>query len=332
MRIQMVKKKPTVISTFAGCGGSSLGYHLAGFKELLAVEWEDNAAETFKLNFPDVPLFHGDIAKLSVKKCLRLAGIKSGELDVFDGSPPCQGFSSAGARKLHDPRNSLFKEYCRLLKGLQPKVFVMENVRGMVMGHMKQVYLKIASELRNCGYKIHSEILNAMYYGVAQKRERIIIIGVRNDIDVMPSHPKPKMIPISVKQAIYDLRDSESDIALSSSQKRAIRVFSAGTTQSDVAKYNQKWGTKFYKSSHCRNSWDEPFQTILKSGIYFHPDKNRALNSKELARLSSYPDNFKFLDADSAKERIGNSVPPNLMKAIALHIKTKILTNPGKRI
>ncbi len=89
---------PTVISTFAGCGGSSLGYSMAGFRELLAVEWEQNAADTFRLNFPHVPLYHGDIAKLSVEECLRLAGIKPGELDVFDDSPPCQGFSTVGKR------------------------------------------------------------------------------------------------------------------------------------------------------------------------------------------------------------------------------------------
>ena len=89
---------PTVISTFAGCGGSSLGYQMAGYRELLAVEWDDNAVETFRLNFPDVPVYHGDIAALSVEECLSLAGLKSGELDVFDGSPPCQGFSTAKLR------------------------------------------------------------------------------------------------------------------------------------------------------------------------------------------------------------------------------------------
>jgi DNA (cytosine-5)-methyltransferase 1 len=98
MRIQVVKK-PTVISTFAGCGGSSLGYKMAGFKELLAVEWDNNAVETFKLNFPSIPVYHGDIAKLTGKKCMELAGIRKGELDVLDGSPPCQGFSTAGKRK-----------------------------------------------------------------------------------------------------------------------------------------------------------------------------------------------------------------------------------------
>lgn len=119
---------PAVISTFAGAGGSSLGYSMAGFRELLAVEWDDNAVETFKLNFPDVPVYHGDIAKLSVDEVLKMTGLKVGELDVLDGSPPCQGFSTAGKRQLDDPRNQLFREYVRLLRGLRPKVFIMEYV------------------------------------------------------------------------------------------------------------------------------------------------------------------------------------------------------------
>jgi DNA (cytosine-5)-methyltransferase 1 len=122
------KNAPTVISLFSGAGGSSLGYSMAGFRELLAVEWDDNAVETFKLNFPDVPVYHGDIAKLSVDECLRLANVKPGELDILDGSPPCQGFSTAGKREFSDSRNQLFNEYVRLLRGLRPRVFVMENV------------------------------------------------------------------------------------------------------------------------------------------------------------------------------------------------------------
>jgi len=131
---------PTVISTFAGCGGSSLGYSMAGFRELLAVEWDDNAVATFRLNFPDVPVYHGDIAKLTIEECLQLAGVGPGELDVLDGSPPCQGFSTAGKRQLEDSRNWLFREYVRLLRGLKPRVFVMENVSGMVKGKMKLVF------------------------------------------------------------------------------------------------------------------------------------------------------------------------------------------------
>ena len=113
-----------------------MGYKMAGFKELLAVEWDQNAVDTFRLNFPEVPVYHGDIAKLTGAECMRLAGVGVGKLDVFDGSPPCQGFSTAGKRKFDDPRNSLFKEYARLSQELQPHVFVMETVTGMVKGYM----------------------------------------------------------------------------------------------------------------------------------------------------------------------------------------------------
>ncbi len=173
---------PTVVSLFAGCGGSSLGYSMAGFRELLAVEWDGHAVETFKLNFPGVPVWQGDIAELSVEECLRLTGLKPGELDVLDGSPPCQGFSTAGKRKMDDGRNQLFQEYVRLLRGLQPKVLVMENVSGMVKGKMKLIFVEILKELKASGYKVSARLMNAMYFGVPQSRERMIFIGVREDL------------------------------------------------------------------------------------------------------------------------------------------------------
>jgi DNA (cytosine-5)-methyltransferase 1 len=186
---------------------------MAGFHELLAVEWDQNAVDTFRLNFPDIPVYHGDIAKLTGAECMRLAGIEKGRLDVLDGSPPCQGFSTAGKRKWDDPRNSLFREYARLLNELQPKVFVMENVTGMVKGCMKQAYLTIIKTLRECGYKAKGEVLNAMYFNVPQSRERVIIIGVREDLGIEPSHPKPQGKPITIREAWRDLEltNDESD-------------------------------------------------------------------------------------------------------------------------
>ena len=106
---------PTVVSLFAGCGGSSLGYSMAGYRELLAVEWNDNAVETFRLNFPNVHVFHKDIVDLSVAQCLKMIELKAGELDVLDGSPPCQGFSTIGKRDFYDDRNQLYqniRDYC----------------------------------------------------------------------------------------------------------------------------------------------------------------------------------------------------------------------------
>lgn len=311
-------KSPTVISTFAGCGGSSLGYKMAGFRELLAVEWDDNAVETFKLNFPGVPVYHGDIAKLSGAECMKLAGgIKPGELDVLDGSPPCQGFSTAGKRKYDDPRNSLFKEYARLLSELQPKAFVMENVTGMVKGHMKQAYLQIIATLRACGYKAKGEVLNAMYYGVPQSRQRVIIIGVRNDLAPEPSHPKPQTRPKTVREALIGIiQSTEKPPRITSLREKRWRETKRGYAHRE-------------RFSLLRLSWEKPSPTILKvpgSGGHFHPDEPRLLSIAELKALASFPSSYIFgQDWTKAVERIGNSVPPLLMKAIALHIKDGLL-------
>lgn len=311
--------KPTVISTFAGCGGSSLGYRMAGFHELLAVEWDDNAVETFKLNFPDVPVYHGDIAKLTGDECMRLAGIEKGTLDVLDGSPPCQGFSTAGKRKFDDPRNSLFKEYARLLSELQPKVFVMENVTGMVKGCMKQAYLTIINALRECGYKAKGEVLNAMYFNVPQSRERVIIIGVREDLGIEPSHPKPQGVPITVKRALDGLVNSSKDLhpAILKDTWQMKRVLEGKESQ-------KHFGL-------VRIEWNKASNTIVKdpgntaTGM-IHPSENRRLTIPEIKRIASFPDNFSMSgNYKDQWQRIGNSVPPNLMKAIAEHVKANIL-------
>ena len=315
--------KPTVISTFAGCGGSSLGYKLAGYKELLAVEWDDNAVETFKLNFPDVPVYHGDICKLSGDECMRLAGITKGELDVLDGSPPCQGFSTAGKRKYDDPRNSLFKEYARLLKELRPKVFVMENVTGMVKGYMKQAYLQIIATLRGCGYKAKGEVLNAMYYNVPQSRERVIIIGVREDLGIEPSHPKPQTKPIGIMSAIKNADVTGLPNFNDCYAKLYSQIPQGGNASNVIGKgYN----------SCVRPNPNRPSPTLPKTqtghgfATIAHPTEKRALSIGEAKRISSFPDSFKLIGTYSVQwERIGNSVPPNLMRAIAEHIKANIL-------
>lgn len=310
---------PTVISTFAGCGGSSLGYKLAGFRELLAVEWDDNAVETFCLNFPDVAVYHGDIAKLTGAECMRLAGVKIGELDVLDGSPPCQGFSTAGKRKFDDPRNSLFKEYARLLKELQPRVFVMENVTGMVKGAMKQAYLVIIKTLRDCGYRAKGAVLNAMYFNVPQSRERVIIIGVRKDLGIEPSHPKPQTRPVTFREATAGLWDQPADIAFNPQTMTAQAMLKARQGEQDPKHF-----------STFRLWADRPANTLCKDFLgylhYWHPEKFRPLNLNEWARIGSFPDGFKWTDKKNGCQRIGNSVPPNLMRAIAEYVRKEILS------
>lgn len=320
--------EPTVISTFAGCGGSSLGYKLAGFKELLAVEWDNNAVETFRLNFPEVPVYHGDIAALTGDECMRIAGVSKGELDVLDGSPPCQGFSTAGKRKFDDPRNSLFIEYARLVDELQPRVFVMENVTGMVKGYMKQAYLQIVKTLRECGYQVKGQVMNAMYYNVPQSRQRVIIIGVRNDIGIEPSHPKPKTKPITVEQAFVGVPGDSDNRFIKGFLVEYAKAHPGGWNTND-ALYKKIKGSTASAMSTKWCEWNRVCGTLPKSEIsttgIIHPDKKRYLSVSEMKRISSFPDSFTFTSRKSGVERIGNSVPPNLMRAIAAHIKINIL-------
>jgi site-specific DNA-cytosine methylase len=180
----------TYISTFAGCGGSSLGYKWAGGRGLAAVEFDANAVATYRANFPDTPVIDRDIAKVTAEELMEVARIGVGQLDILDGSPPCQGFSTAGKRVITDPRNSLFREYVRLIEGLQPRVFVMENVSGMVKGKMKLVFREVMLALKATGYDVRCKLLNAMYFNVPQSRERLIWIGVRPDVEKPPTFPK----------------------------------------------------------------------------------------------------------------------------------------------
>ena len=298
---------PTVISTFAGCGGSSLGYHMAGFRELLAVEWEQNAADTFRLNFPHVPLCHGDIAKLSVDECLRLAGVKPGELTVFDGSPPCQGFSTAGKREIGDARNQLFREYCRLLEGLRPRAFVMENVSGMVKGDFKLVFAEILRTLKRCGYRVKARLLNAMFFGVPQSRERMIFVGVREDLGIEPSHPAGWSEPVSVRAAVA--------LATATGVREGFGPrHPVGVPNPD---FENKW-----------RSMDLPSCTIVKSRppmLSFSDGSERGMTPAECQRVGSFPDAFRFVgNASKAVERIGNSVPPLMMRSVAAHVRTLV--------
>lgn len=308
---------PTVISTFAGGGGSSAGYHMAGFRELLAVEWDDNAVQTLRLNYPHLDIYHGDIAKLSVEEVLQRTGLQPGQLDVFDGSPPCQGFSTAGKRDFGDDRNQLFREYVRLLRGLRPKVFVMENVSGMVKGKMKLIFADILTELKASGYQVSARLLNAMYFNVPQSRQRMIFIGVRNGLGIAPSHPPAESAGVLLSGALCSLLDRKQQAPKFTPAK--IRTWSE-TKRGDAHKE---------RFSTLRLCWNSVAPTVLKtpgSGGHMHPDEPRLLDTGELQRIASFPDEYRFAgDWMTSVNRIGNSVPPLFMRSIARHIRAAIL-------
>lgn len=325
--------KPTHVSLFSGCGGSSLGFKLAGFKTLLAVEWDQNAADTYRANFPDTPLFHGDIAKLSVDEALQRTGLAPGELDCMDMSPPCQGFSQAGKRKFADPRNQLFKEAVRLLKGFQPRTFVCENVRGMVSGQMKLIFRDVMNDFRGAGYKVAARLLSAAYYGVAQNRYRVIIVGVRSDLPAEPSHPTALGRPLTVREAWMnptDIRFDRGDQVKGPAAIIAPHVPPGGNNGG--GKYSLKIRGTTSGFGLSRLAWDKPSPTIpklslLSSSPLLHPDSDHRLTIRQAARLASFPDSFAFHGSFADQwGRIGNSVPPAFMAAIAGHVRDNILS------
>lgn len=316
------QSKFTVVSTFSGAGGSSLGYKNAGGRILLAVEIENNAAATYRLNFPDTPIHKGDIGALKVEDVLKRTNLKAGELDILDGSPPCQGFSMVGGRKFGDSRNKLFTEFARLLYGLQPRVFVMENVGGMVRGKMRLLFVECLKRLKGCGYRVSARLLNAQYFHVPQFRRRLIFVGVREDIGLEPSHPKAQSRPMPVRriEIIPNPRMRNSPRTV-----RLWRQMKQGGSGKDVPETN---GTSF---GLFRLDPNKPCPTIVKrwtagSGI-MHWDEPRFLSVPELAQVQTFGLAFKWTGTPTdACRLIGNSVPPRMMQAIAEHIRDNILT------
>lgn len=320
----------TVVSTFAGCGGSSLGYRLAGGTMLLAVEWDNGAADIYRRNHPATNLFHGDIAKLSVEQALDMTGLRPGELDIFDGSPPCQGFSTSGKRQFEDQRNQLFREYVRLLRGFQPTAFVMENVSGMVMGKMRIIFAEILRELQDCGYRVAARKLNASHYGVPQARQRMIFIGARNDLGIDPTHPAPTHAPVSASKALEGLVLDEAEVAhlLEVAQRKSIyKAWAFMKPGSNLTKLGLRNGFNTVRVDPMH-----PAPTLTKSAAYLgfggllHWAEQRPFTVAELKRLSSFPDSYDFGSSYlNAVERLGNTVPPLFMKAIAEHVRDTII-------
>jgi DNA (cytosine-5)-methyltransferase 1 len=321
---------PTVASLIAGGGGSSLGYLMAGFRETFATDHDPVAMATLRQNLPHVPTWEGDIAELTADAILEQAGLAPGELDVLDGSPPCQGFSMAGRRQLSDSRNTLFREYVRLLADLQPKGFVMENVAGMVRGRMRLVFAECLAALKDAGYRVSARVLNAMYFGVPQHRSRLIVIGVRSDLGIDPSHPAATSWPIPLRTALaaaarIGAQPGDAEVPdLTDSYGLLWPQVRPGQSAMHVI-------GKGY-SSCVKPHPDRPCPTLMKTqkGTGFaplvHPSERRPLSIREAATIGAYPPAFHFTGSYQEQwGRIGNSVPPLFMHAIASHLCSAIL-------
>lgn len=316
--------KFNVISLFSGGGGSSCGYTQAGGKILLACEIDNNAVETYQVNYPETPIYHGDIKNLTYKKIHEITGIKKGELDILDGSPPCQGFSTCGKREYNDPKNQLYNQYIRILRELKPKTFIMENVQGLIQGEMKLIFKDILQQLKKSGYIVTAKIMHCEYYNNPTTRKRLIILGTRKDIGIKPIHPKPETKPITVKQALKNIQPIEILYPKNKFVKQTLPKVKPGEK---LSKYHKK-GSYF---NYTKINPNKPCPTIIKiswNHIYIN---NRILMPNELQILQGFPETYKFKGTyDQQCQRIGNSVPPGLSKAISTQLYNTILKEYNK--
>lgn len=322
-------KDYNVFETFAGAGGLALGLESAGLSTYGAVEIDKNAAETLRINRPKWKVIENDIEFIADN----LDEFIDEEIDILSGGYPCQTFSYAGKRNgFADTRGTLFYPYSKILSKLKPKAFIAENVRGLVNhddGKTLEVMLKVFIKE---GYEVYWNILNSWNYDVAQKRERIVIIGIREDLVKEQKYPFRFPLAQVYKPVLKDvLKDvPKSKVTAYSDKKREVmKLVPPGGCWVDLPEQIAKdyMGKSWYSGGGKRGmarriSWDEPCLTLTTSPSQkqterCHPDETRPFSIREYARIQSFPDEWEFSGGVGAQYRqIGNAVPVNLAKYI----------------
>lgn len=361
-----------VISTFAGAGGSSLGYRMAGFRILLASEFVPAAREVYAANAADGTALDGrDIRDVDPLEVLNRLNLSPGELDVLDGSPPCASFSTAGKRAEHwgatkkysdreQRTDDLFFEFIRFVRAMQPKVFVAENVSGLVKGVAKGYFLNILDKMKACGYRVEARLLDAQWLGVPQARQRIIFIGVRNDLEIAPAYPSPLPYRYSVRDALpWILRQGDNggfgkgvmrDAGLpsptigagpSSGNGRAsparVESIEGYAIAGEAAKLAPgETSDRYFQLKRAHT--EHPSQTVTADGgdvtkaSVMHPTEMRKFTIEELKRICAFPDDFVLTGTYAQQwERLGRAVPPVMMRAIAETVRDRILVPASAR-
>ena len=302
-----------VISCFAGMGGSSLGYKQAGCKVVAMIEWDKHACQVYRLNHPNTIVYQGDIEKISCDQILEDTNLKVGELDILDGSPPCQGFSTSGKRILDDPRNSLFKAFLKIADELKPKNIVIENVAGMIRGKMKKVASEIIRSLKERGYFVTAGLIKAVHFGVPQLRPRVFFLASKTS---KPRLPSPTSKIITAGEALKGV--------VNISGINANRLGPWVSLFLKYGKIGENGGSFNLRNNRKESSFDVkicrkgmPSFTIVKTLGLFHWDR-RYFNITEALVLTGFPPDYKMIGSYSqCWQRIGNSVAPPMTRAIA---------------
>ncbi len=317
-KILKEKKKTnySVIELFAGAGGTALGMEHAGLNHKLLVDFDKNSVETLKKNRPEWNVILADVRDIDY------TGMKA---DIVQGGFPCQAFSSAGKKLgFEDIRGTMFFEFARCIKAVRPKIAVGENVRGLVQHDNGKTLNVMLDVLRELGYKVSFRVVKAQYLDVPQKRERLIIIGIRNDLDAPFLFPKERDYVISLREALEDCQDSQGQL-YPEKKKKVLDLIPPGGYWRDLPDELQRdyMGASYHlgggKTGMARRlSWDEPSLTLTcapaqKQTERCHPSETRPLNVREYARIQTFPDDWEFYGSMSSQYRqIGNAVPVNL--------------------
>lgn len=347
------KSNYPAISTFSGAMGLDNGLERAGFDIRLAVEVEKAMCDTIRLNKPTLPLISDDIRNYDGATLLERAGLKPGELFLLCGGPPCQAFSTAGKRRgLDDERGNVFLKFISLVDELKPKYFLIENVRGLLsatyvppgapleyVAEKGSALAYLLSQIEDIGYSYSFTLYDAANYGVPQHRERVVIVGSRENYRiplVPPTHNEngtEGLKPwVSLRRALDNLQSCTSG-EIPAKRRYFYKFLSAGQNWRDLPLEMQKEAmgksyslqggkTGFYR----RLSWDKPSPTLvtcptMPATELCHPEEIRPLSIEEYARIQMFPDSWKFAGNISAiYKQIGNAVPVGLAEAVGRHI------------
>lgn len=325
----------TTIELFAGAGGLALGVEKAGFQTLGLIEFDKDACKTLKNNRPGWRVICDDIAHITNLDLEDYFHIKKGELDLLSGGAPCQAFSYAGKRLgLEDARGTLFYHYAVFLEKLQPKMFLFENVKGLLSHDGGNTYKTILNIFKSTGYDIQKKVLNAWDYGVAQKRERLITIGIRSDLKNNINYTFPT--PYGYKPVLRDVLQNvptSVGIPYGETKRKIFELVPAGgywrDIDPDIAKSYMKscWHMEGGRTGILRRlSLDEPCLTVLTSPSQkqterCHPIEARPFTVRENARCQSFPDEWEFYGSVMSQyKQVGNAVPVNLAYEVARKI------------
>ena len=327
MEVSTSSKKPTTIELFAGAGGLALGLEQAGFNTIGLIEIDKDASATLKKNRENWNVINEDITKISSLNLEELFNIKKGELDLLSGGAPCQSFSYAGKRLgLEDTRGTLFYHYAVFLKKLQPKLFLFENVKGLLNHDKGKTFEVIKEVFAETGYSIQTKVLNAWNHGVAQKRERLITIGIRNNlIDSLKfDFPKEHDYKPVLRDILLDCPEGPGT-QYGEEKKNVFKLVPPGGYWRDIdpeiaKKYMKScWNMGGGRTGILRRlSLDEPSLTVLTSPSQkqterCHPLEVRPFTVRENARCQSFPDNWEFCGTVSSQyKQVGNAVPVKL--------------------